>query len=77
MSGQPPPDTHEESYRAKRDSITELAHLSEEKRFEMRIVSSVPPFRVNPCVIEELIDLLARLAAAGWLRSLPGPMRSR
>jgi hypothetical protein len=26
---------------------------------------------------DERIDLLARLAAAGWLRSLPGPMRSR
>ena len=38
------------------ESIAELAHLSEERRFEMRVVSSVLPFRVNAYVIEELID---------------------
>ncbi|MEJ2317443.1 MAG: lysine 2,3-aminomutase [Gammaproteobacteria bacterium] len=38
------------------DRIAELAHLSEERRFEMRVVSSVLPFRVNAYVIEELID---------------------
>jgi len=38
------------------DSIAELTHLSGEMLFEMRVVSSVLPFRVNAYVIEELID---------------------
>jgi len=32
------------------------AKLSEEQRFEMRVVASVLPFRVNQYVIDELID---------------------
>ena len=38
------------------DRIAPLARLSEEARFEMRVVSSVLPFRVNQYVIDELID---------------------
>ncbi len=38
------------------DSIDELAQLPESIRFEMRVVSSVLPFRVNDYVIKELID---------------------
>lgn len=36
--------------------ITQLQSLPEETRFEMRVVSSVLPFRVNNYVIDELID---------------------
>ncbi|TVP82396.1 lysine 2,3-aminomutase [Thioalkalivibrio sp.] len=38
------------------DRIDALAGISEEMRFEMQVVSSVLPFRVNQYVIEELID---------------------
>jgi KamA family protein len=38
------------------DRIDALAGLSEEMRFEMQVVSSVLPFRVNEYVIDELID---------------------
>ena len=38
------------------DRIPQLQSLSEETRFEMLVVSSVLPFRVNEYVIEELID---------------------
>ncbi len=38
------------------DKIEALNTLSEETRFEMRVVSSVLPFRVNAYVIDELID---------------------
>jgi len=38
------------------DKIEQLKGLSEQTRFEMRVVSSVLPFRVNNYVIEELID---------------------
>jgi KamA family protein len=38
------------------DRIDALAELSEEMRFEMQVVSSVLPFRVNQYVIDELID---------------------
>jgi KamA family protein len=38
------------------DNIPQVAMLSEEMRFEMKVVSSVLPFRVNEYVIEELID---------------------
>ncbi len=38
------------------DTIVQLQALSEETRFEMRVVSSILPFRVNRYVIEELID---------------------
>lgn len=38
------------------DKIEQLKALSEETRFEMLVVSSVLPFRVNEYVIEELID---------------------
>ena len=38
------------------DSIPRLSGLSEERRFEMRVVASVLPFRVNEYVINELID---------------------
>ncbi len=38
------------------DQISQLAKLSEEQRFEMHVVASVLPFRVNQYVIEELID---------------------
>jgi KamA family protein len=38
------------------DKIPQLTRLSEAARFEMRVVSSVLPFRVNEYVIDELID---------------------
>ncbi len=38
------------------DRIAPLERLSAERRFEMRVVASVLPFRVNEYVIEELID---------------------
>ncbi len=38
------------------DRIEALAALSDEQRFEMKVVSSVLPFRVNQYVIDELID---------------------
>jgi KamA family protein len=38
------------------DRIEQLAGLSEQQRFEMKVVSSVLPFRVNQYVIDELID---------------------
>ena len=38
------------------DKIAALDRLSEEQRFEMKVVSSILPFRVNDYVIEELID---------------------
>ena len=38
------------------DQISQLAQLSEEQRFEMKVVSSVLPFRVNQYVLDELID---------------------
>ncbi|MDY0206112.1 MAG: lysine 2,3-aminomutase [Pseudomonas sp.] len=38
------------------DKIEPLKKLSEEQRFEMRVVASVLPFRVNQYVIDELID---------------------
>lgn len=38
------------------DTIEPLQRLDEAKRFEMRVVSSVLPFRVNQYVIDELID---------------------
>ncbi|MEJ2308860.1 MAG: lysine 2,3-aminomutase [Gammaproteobacteria bacterium] len=38
------------------DRIPQLRQLPQETRFEMQVVSSVLPFRVNEYVIEELID---------------------
>ncbi|MCV2217416.1 KamA family radical SAM protein [Thauera sp. Sel9] len=38
------------------DRIVQLGRLSAERRFEMKVVSSVLPFRVNQYVIDELID---------------------
>ena len=38
------------------DNIEQLAGLTEAQRFEMKVVASVLPFRVNQYVIEELID---------------------
>ena len=38
------------------DRIPQLAKLSPAQRFEMKVVSSVLPFRVNQYVIDELID---------------------
>ena len=38
------------------DRIPQLASLTPEQRFEMKVVSSVLPFRVNQYVIDELID---------------------
>ncbi len=38
------------------DRIAQLTKLSAEQRFEMKVVSSVLPFRVNQYVIDELID---------------------
>jgi KamA family protein len=38
------------------DKIEALKNLSEELRFEMRVVANVLPFRVNQYVIDELID---------------------
>ena len=38
------------------DQIPQIAHLSEERRFAMRVVANVLPFRVNQYVIEQLID---------------------
>ena len=38
------------------DRIPALSGLSEAQRFEMKVVSSVLPFRVNQYVIDELID---------------------
>lgn len=38
------------------DRIPQLAGLDEARRFEMEVVASVLPFRVNEYVIEELID---------------------
>jgi KamA family protein len=38
------------------DRIPQLAALPESTRFEMRVVSTVLPFRVNQYVIDELID---------------------
>lgn len=40
----------------KLDRIEALERLPEDMRFEMRVVASVLPFRVNEYVIEELID---------------------
>lgn len=38
------------------DKIDALKHLSAQQRFEMEVVASVLPFRVNQYVIDELID---------------------
>ncbi len=38
------------------DQIPQLQCLSDEQRFEMQVVASVLPFRINPYVIEHLID---------------------
>jgi KamA family protein len=38
------------------DAIPQLARLSPEARFAMRVVSSVLPFRVNTYVLDELVD---------------------
>ena len=38
------------------DKIPALRSLSDEQRFEMKVVASVLPFRVNEYVIDELID---------------------
>ncbi|MCB1958510.1 MAG: lysine 2,3-aminomutase, partial [Rhodocyclaceae bacterium] len=38
------------------DKIPQIARLPEAIRFEMRVVSTVLPFRVNQYVIDELID---------------------
>ena len=38
------------------DRIPQLQRLSADHRFQMQVVASVLPFRVNPYVIEELID---------------------
>ncbi|MGC9456168.1 MAG: KamA family radical SAM protein [Halothiobacillaceae bacterium] len=38
------------------DKIPQLAKLPEETRFDMKVVASVLPFRVNQYVIDELID---------------------
>ncbi|MDR9437376.1 MAG: lysine 2,3-aminomutase, partial [Thiohalophilus sp.] len=38
------------------DKIAPLKKLTEQQRFEMRVVASVLPFRVNQYVIDELID---------------------
>lgn len=38
------------------DQIKQLQNLSEEQRFNMRVVANVLPFRVNQYVIDELID---------------------
>ncbi len=38
------------------DKIEPLQKLSAEQRFEMRVVASVLPFRVNQYVIDQLID---------------------
>ena len=38
------------------DRIPQLRRLSADHRFQMQVVASVLPFRVNPYVIEELID---------------------
>lgn len=38
------------------ERIEPLTRLSEEQRFEMKVVSTVLPFRVNQYVIDELID---------------------
>tara|TARA_Y100000748_G_scaffold219571_2_gene184591 strand:+ start:15907 stop:17259 length:1353 start_codon:yes stop_codon:yes gene_type:complete len=44
-------------YTAKQlDQIPQLQQLSAEQRFEMQVVASVLPFRVNQYVIDELID---------------------
>ncbi len=41
------------------DRFPQLARLSEEERFAMRVVAHVLPFRVNAYVLEELIDWTA------------------
>ena len=38
------------------DKIAPLQQLTDEQRFEMRVVANVLPFRVNQYVIDELID---------------------
>lgn len=38
------------------DKIEALNNLTEEQRFEMRVVANVLPFRINQYVIDELID---------------------
>jgi len=38
------------------NKIPELQALSDEQRFDMRVVGSVLPFRTNQYVVEELID---------------------
>ena len=38
------------------DLIPQLQTLPEEQRFDMRVVSSVLPFRVNRYVVDQLID---------------------
>ena len=53
------------------ERIPQLARLSPAQRFEMKVVSSVLPFRVNQYVIDELIDFANPLQATlpvGWSR---------
>src|SRR5210317_1445898 len=38
------------------DKIPQLQNLSDEKRFEIKVVSNVLPFRTNNYVVEELIN---------------------
>ncbi len=57
----PPPSPFEpQRYRAftdrDLDAIPQLARLDAETRFEMKVVASVLPFRVNEYVLESLID---------------------
>ena len=60
--GQPPLSEEEQTRRFKVytqrdiDKIPQLQTLPEQTRFEMQVVASVLPFRVNEYVIEQLID---------------------
>ncbi|PTD95482.1 KamA family radical SAM protein [Pseudothauera lacus] len=56
MKGQASPPTFKVYTQRDLDRIPQLAALPEAMRFEMKVVSTVLPFRVNQYVIDELID---------------------
>ncbi len=56
MKGQASPPSFKVYTQRDLDRIPQLAALPEAMRFEMKVVSTVLPFRVNQYVIDELID---------------------
>jgi KamA family protein len=53
------------------DRIAPLMRLPEERRFEIRVVAEVLPFRVNRYVVEELIDWAAPFADPMFILTFP------